>query len=326
MTKPETCILCQQLDGDPARRCTAEAIPSREAWQLDCVRCGVYMASEELIEDRLGDSRARFPDPLALRLSWVARDACDRKRPPVLFTHASLQELASGAPLPSGRVVYFDRVVEMLSQCSTYPGLDTPAGSVAALAARVLLPKAAFISVVSLLSQDGDLAVANQDPLRYSVRLTAQGWRRAEAMSRGGRGDRAFVAMWFDTSMRAAFEEGIKPALIECKYEPPFRVDDPEHDHAVVEPSFTDRIDDRILSEIRRARFVVADATGHRPNVYFEAGFADGLGIPIIWTCKAGSEADLSFDTRQIEHIVWKDPSDLRDRLAAKIRRRGWGR
>ncbi len=33
-------------------------------------------------------------------------------------------------------------------------------------------------------------------------------------------------------------------------------------------------------------RFMIADFTGHRGGVYFEAGFAHGLGIPVIWTCR----------------------------------------
>ena len=35
----------------------------------------------------------------------------------------------------------------------------------------------------------------------------------------------------------------------------------------------------------RHGGLVVADFTGHRGGVYFEAGFARGLGIPVVWTC-----------------------------------------
>jgi hypothetical protein len=82
-------------------------------------------------------------------------------------------------------------------------------------------------------------------------------------------------------------------------------------------------VDDEILSEIRRSRFLVADFTCEpgkvRGGVYFEAGFAMGLNIPIIWTCRDGSLKDLHFDTRQYPHIVWKDSADLYSRLKAWI-------
>jgi hypothetical protein len=49
-------------------------------------------------------------------------------------------------------------------------------------------------------------------------------------------------------------------------------------------------VDDEIIAEIRRSRFLVADFTCEpekvRGGVYFETCFAMGLNIPIIWTCK----------------------------------------
>jgi hypothetical protein len=56
-----------------------------------------------------------------------------------------------------------------------------------------------------------------------------------------------------------------------------------------------------------------------RGGVYFEAGFAMGLNIPIIWTCKSTSTSDLHFDTRQYPHIEWKDSAHLYEQLKARI-------
>ena len=84
------------------------------------------------------------------------------------------------------------------------------------------------------------------------------------------------------------------------------------------------KIDDRILGAIRRSRFVVVDMTGQRASVYFEAGSAEGLGVPVIWTCRAGEEKNLAFDTRQNGHLIWEMPEQLRSDLTARIERRGW--
>ena len=35
----------------------------------------------------------------------------------------------------------------------------------------------------------------------------------------------------------------------------------------------------------KECRFVVADVTNHRNGVYFEAGYAMGMGLPVIWMC-----------------------------------------
>lgn len=125
---------------------------------------------------------------------------------------------------------------------------------------------------------------------------------------------RAFVAMWFDASMSSAYSDGIMPAVESCGYDP-IRVDQIEH---------AGKIDDRIIAELRASRFVVADftqgGTGARGGVYYEAGFAQALGIPVIFTCRKDCIQDLHFDTRQFNHIDWKDPSDLRERLSVRIK------
>src|SRR2546425_7151655 len=66
-----------------------------------------------------------------------------------------------------------------------------------------------------------------------------------------------------------------------------------------------EKICDRILSEIRRSQFMIADFTKQRPGVYFEAGFAMGLGRPVVWTCREDDVASLHFDTRQYNHVLW---------------------
>ena len=123
-----------------------------------------------------------------------------------------------------------------------------------------------------------------------------------------------FVAMWFDDSMKQAYEEGIKKAVEECGYKP-LRIDQKQH---------LNKIDDEIIAEIRRSRFMVADFThdaekGVRGSVYYEAGFAYGLGLPVIYSCRQDLEKELQFDTRQYPHILWKTPKDLYAELRDKI-------
>jgi len=132
--------------------------------------------------------------------------------------------------------------------------------------------------------------------------------------------------MSFDPSMGDAYNLGIEPALLACGYQKPFRVDDVAHQADADKPEFHTKIDDRIIAGIRQARFVVVDVTGARPAVYYEAGFADGLGTPVIWTCRKDDSEEMNFDTRQKEHILWKDPADLAAQLEMKIRARGWSR
>jgi nucleoside 2-deoxyribosyltransferase len=61
------------------------------------------------------------------------------------------------------------------------------------------------------------------------------------------------------------------------------------------------------LAAIRRSRFVVADFTGNRQNVYFEAGFAQGLGIPVVHTCRRQEIEQITFDVNHYPVVPWDD-------------------
>ena len=144
--------------------------------------------------------------------------------------------------------------------------------------------------------------------------LTVAGYARlAELEKTNVVSSRAFVAMWFDPSMHDVWEGGFKIAIREAGYKP-IRIDQREH---------VNKICDEIVAEIRKARFVVADFThggsGVRGGVYYEAGFAHGLDIPVIFTCRADMLNEIHFDTRQFNHITWEDPEELKKKLADRI-------
>ena len=154
----------------------------------------------------------------------------------------------------------------------------------------------------------------NNSSMRASYKLTVKGYAHLDELGHKVTiSSKAFVAMWFDESMEDVWEKGIKLAIEESGYEP-IRIDQKEH---------SNKIDDEIIAEIRRSRFIVADFTqgddGARGGVYYEAGFAHGLNIPVIFTCREDVFEKIHFDTRQYNHIVWETPEKLRQRLTARI-------
>jgi hypothetical protein len=54
----------------------------------------------------------------------------------------------------------------------------------------------------------------------------------------------------------------------------------------------------RIKTEIRRARFIIADLTDERPSCYFEVGYAEALGRPIIHVASKESVMEPGAETR----------------------------
>jgi hypothetical protein len=144
-----------------------------------------------------------------------------------------------------------------------------------------------------------------------------------DELRRGGAPTKnAFIAMWFGDEMSAAYDAGIFPAVTETGFTA-VRIDRKEH---------INKIDDEIIAEIKRARFVVADFTSGaiksndgpifipRGGVYYEAGLAQGRDIPVIWCVRHDQIDHVHFDTRQFNHIIWTDPADLKTRLTNRIR------
>ena len=137
--------------------------------------------------------------------------------------------------------------------------------------------------------------------------------------------EQVFVAMWFDECLKEeAYKEGFVKGIERAGYKAKRTDDDIHH---------SDKLDDRVMADIRQSHIVVADFTceqftregGAQPeslpngNVHYEAGFAHGLGRPVIYTCWEDCKDYLRFDTRQINHIFWTDAADLARKLQDRL-------
>ena len=142
------------------------------------------------------------------------------------------------------------------------------------------------------------------------ILLTMTGWRRVEELSKITRDStNAFVAMSFNKDLFDVWTNGYYPALNEVGYDP-IRVDTEQTNH---------KIDNKIIADIRKSGLVVADFTGQSNGVYFEAGFAEGIGIDVIYAVRDTDIKNLHFDTRQYSHIVWADLPDLRKQVIDRV-------
>ena len=150
----------------------------------------------------------------------------------------------------------------------------------------------------------------------FLCRVTATGYSVVESLQAEGTSDQCFVALWFDKKTDALYDIAIAPAVRAVGYKP-LRIDR--------QVNFLGKIDDQIIAEIRRSKFVIADFThderGARGSVYYEAGFAHGLDIPMIFTCRNDQIDDLHFDTNHFLHLSWSTdaPEDLIEPLKSRI-------
>lgn len=159
-------------------------------------------------------------------------------------------------------------------------------------------------------------------PLRNTediVSVSLDGYQRlAELDSPNTESDQVFVAMWFNDATKQ-LRERIRTAVEDAGLKPYFVDED---------LSNQDKVSDRIELEIRRSRLIVADFThgkdGARGSVYYEAGLAKGLNLPVVWTCRGPQLDDLHFDTNHYPHLGWTEDtlSKFQEDLTARLRLR----
>lgn len=116
--------------------------------------------------------------------------------------------------------------------------------------------------------------------------LSKKGWDVFEALNKKQLDShQAFVAMWFSNeedrenhkpNMYDVYDKAISPAI---------EADGRFSSRVLYQVEHINDINDEMIAQIRRSRFIVADLTGYRGGVYWEAGFAYGLGLPVIYTC-----------------------------------------
>ena len=151
---------------------------------------------------------------------------------------------------------------------------------------------------------------------RARATLTFAGWDYFENLQAGIAVYRkAFMAMEFgDPQLNAVLENVFKPSAKRAGFDLVKLDDVPK----------AGLIDDRMRVEIQSSDFLMADLTHDNLGAYWEAGYAEGLGKPVIYTCEKGkfAAAKTHFDTNHHLTILWDaDAPDLAGKdLIATIR------
>jgi len=155
-----------------------------------------------------------------------------------------------------------------------------------------------------------DQGLAEYKAMGGEAEILPRGYVKLDEMRTApSKSSQGFVAMWFGVEMDAAYTEGLEAGVFRAGYDP-LRIDAVEH---------INKIDDEIIAQINASKFLVADFTGHRGGVYFEAGYAMGKDLPIFWTCRKDHLSELHFDIRQFNCIDWESPEELAQRLSIRL-------
>jgi hypothetical protein len=286
----DRCPVCNVQLEEPGRQ------ERDDVFRINCGNCGLHRFTHEALQDLPGfapDYRHRVP--LAFRLASTAPD--------IVVTSAMVQGFlrSDGMPSPLERV---DLLLDHMNRESAgQPGVQVRLPPIALRARLACADKAGASWVIQEAKAQGLIA---GDAMDYAI--TAKGWQRHAAWLAGGaRTTHAFMAMRFgDDELDRVYRDHLVPAVAATGFE--LRTVNGPHQTA-------GSIDNRMRVEIRTSRFLVCDLTHGNRGAYWEAGFAEGLGRPVFYVCRADVLADRQhpdhphFDTRQQLIITW-DPAD----------------
>ncbi len=292
------------MDCPICKRANVEELGKGEGYKkFKCTGCKVYFASEEFLEDKeplIGDS--------GYILSGYSHSR-NIKGGKVIFDTKTIGDIIAQAPKTPTEKAFV--LLENFCLESKFYGDEVDIEDDSHISAGYCRNTDELLFLAKFLSDRGFITSEGDAVGLFFIKVNVEGWNYfEESMKVGSNSDQAFIAMSFDDSLDDVYDNGIRPALVETGYKP-YRIDREEH---------AERIDDLILATIKKCRFIVTDFTQQRQGVYFEAGYAYGLGIPVIWTCKKSDITNLHFDTRQFNHIDWETPEELKERLANRIR------
>jgi hypothetical protein len=270
--------------------------------EIDCPRCGSFIASDDFVGSRPGNLT---PAQIGNASGWIHENQKITLQSKDWDFLKSLSTPGVGEKAEK-LLLYFAREYPQPNQHLSFSGLGEDISACWAanrdeasyLFHRYLIGYKSFIHQLDIGGHPFIISPAGWDYLHTL--------RHASTDSKIG-----FCAMWFDKRLEPLWNNAIRPAIDGAGYDPK-RIDKIEHNN---------KIDDEIVALIRRSRFVIADYTGNRGGVYFEAGFAMGLGIPVIWTCRDGRLGKVHFDTRQYNFVTWDKEHlpDFRKRLQSRI-------
>ncbi|WP_412755700.1 hypothetical protein, partial [Legionella anisa] len=137
--------------------------------------------------------------------------------------------------------------------------------------------------------------IISTDTYKKNFKITVDGFNYIESLKKTIKSNLCFCAMSFEEEHKYIYDQVIKPAVNKAGFEIQ-RVDESPHNEGII---------DKIIALIRQSKFLIADLSGNKHGVYYEAGFAKGLKRPVIFTCEEEHFSNIHFDVKHLNFLKW---------------------
>lgn len=318
MDNGDKCPVCFNAGGGTCKRKDA---PYNDYSIFNCDVCGRFKISRMALVD-LGPPEKPTLAPIErAALSHRLRTAQGESEPPLITTDW-LNRFRENSRLPSP-AVQATNIIRYIGDQELRTGAPIQELPVA-FQAIVGAPNRAFAMSLGneliangMLNGTADVVRGGRVEIR-NVKLTLRGWERYESEREGKFAGRyGFIAMKFnDPILDNLVEEVIKPVL---RNSIDYTL---VHMRDVAQAGIIDNI---MRAQIRDSAFVLVDLTHDNSGAYWEAGYAEGLGKPVVYICERSKfdDAKTHFDTNHCTTVLWSvdDHERFEKELVATLRR-----
>jgi len=309
----DTCPVCRNEEGGSCRTMPYDGSDQRT---LQCDVCGIFRVSGSLLASQLHPENPELTKIQRASLSHFIRSNQTPDNPPLLMSDW-FRTFVSQAKLPNP-AIQAENIIRFVGDHLLNSGSkieNLPVGFYAIIGA----PNQEFAIELALeLEKRGLLTCIDANDDLLNVGLSLSGWEHYEAEQKGRfSGKYGFIAMKFGDPNLDPFVDNILKPLIK---------DAISYDLVDLRNVARAGIIDNIMrAQIRDAAFVLVDLTHDNYGAYWEAGYAEGLGKPVIYLCekKKFEEAKTHFDTNHCTTVCWslEDTASFGSEIIATIRR-----
>ena len=320
MSNNHLCPICGPIYGGFAEQFRSGI----DGEQWECEICGRFLLA--------GTTKAVFFENTNNKLSPIKRAAIsymlnrrsDKESEAVLTTD-KLREFTQRAKLPTAGIqaVNFINIIgdHVSDHGVAYVPNETTIARVGVLDPQVFLRlKKQLIEAKLIVAAEKKVRKSRNggDVSETSYDLTLEGWEKYYAEKKGEvQGNYGFVALQFgDAELDDLLNNNAAPAI---KEQLGYELYDMR---ALTEAGVIDNI---MREKIRESAFVLADLTHENRGAYWEAGYGEGLGKPVIYLCEKAKFDQLKthFDTNHCTTICWSkgDEEKFVESLIATIKR-----
>jgi nucleoside 2-deoxyribosyltransferase len=319
MPEPNECILCGMSANIRALG------PLNKVYSFECKNCGQFSATSEFVY------RINLDGIRHLLSGYIYEQ--NYKRNEIILRTDNYEDILRRPTIPKNPNEQIEKLLQYYKHMSKFIGSRIKTCTMPAIAYAYNVEELSTLYNIAvekgLIKNDlkgHSVFLDASSPYDYSI-LTLSGHEFCQHVDeeKWTKSNSVFVAMWFSQEILFTYQNAIKPAIESevCGNLKAFCLIEHEHNNDIT---------DEIIAGIKESLFVVADMTGYRGGVYYEAGFAKGLGRPVIFTCRKDwfeGEKDsngrtikekVHFDVNHQNFIVWENEEVLKEKLIARIR------